>query len=119
MHFHRFLGIQLVEEHEDGVTVELPISENFENSYGQVHGGVVATLIDASFGVAIQQRFGEERPTATVDMTVSYLRPVANGVLQARSRFIKAGRTLVRGAVDVYDDEGRQLAAGLVTFMLL
>ncbi len=119
MHFHRFLGIRLVEEHEDGVTIELPISEDFANSYGQVHGGVTATLVDAAFGVSIQKRYGEERPTATVEMSVSYLRPAAKGVLRARSRFIKTGRTLVRGQVDVYDGEKRHIATGLVTFMLL
>ena len=119
MHFHRFLGIRLAEEHEDGVTLELPISEHFANTYGQVHGGITATLVDAAFGVSIQKRYGEERLTATIEMSVSYLRPAAEGVLRARSRFIKTGRTLLRGQVDIHDGEGSHVATGLVTFMLL
>ncbi len=101
------------------MTLELPISDEFANSYGQVHGGITATLVDAAFGVAIQKRYGEERNTATVEMSVSYLRPASKGVLRARSRFIKTGRTLVRGQVDVYDGDDNHIATGLVTFMLL
>ena len=119
MHFHRFLGLRVAEEHEDGVTVELPISPDLSNSYGQVHGGVTATLVDSALGLAIQRLYGEERATATIEMSVSYLRPASRGVLRARSRFIKTGRTLLRGQVDVYDGEERHVAVGLVTYMLL
>ena len=117
--FTAFWVLHVVEEHDDGVTVELPMSPDLSNSYGQVHGGVTATLVDAAFGLAVQKRYGEQRATATIEMSVSYLRPASRGVLRARSRFIKTGRTLLRGQVDVYDDEERHLAVGLATYMLL
>ena len=44
MHFHELLALRLVEEHDDGVTVELPLREDFANSDGYLHGGVTAAL---------------------------------------------------------------------------
>ena len=52
-------------------------------------------------------------------MKVNYLRPVRQGVLTARARLIKEGRTLVVGEVNVFDQEGRHIAVGLLTYMLI
>ncbi|MDA0206714.1 MAG: PaaI family thioesterase [Acidobacteria bacterium] len=119
MHFHELLALRLVEDHEDGVTVELPLREEFSNSDGYLHGGVTAALIDGSLGVAIQRRYGPERRGTTTEMKVNFLRPAHQGVLTARARIIKAGRTLVVGEVNVFDQERRHIAVGLLTYMLI
>jgi acyl-coenzyme A thioesterase PaaI-like protein len=40
-------------------------------------------------------------------------------VLTARARIIKAGRTLVVGEVNVFDQERRHIAVGLLSYMLI
>jgi uncharacterized protein (TIGR00369 family) len=119
MHFHELLGLRVVEDHDDGVTVELPLRQEFANSDGNLHGGVTAALIDGSLGVAISRRYGGERRGTTAEMKVNYLRPVREGVLTARARIIKAGRTLVVGEVNVFDQDRRHIAVGLLTYMLI
>lgn len=119
MHFHESLGLCLIEDHEDGVTVELPLRDDFSNSDGYLHGGVTAALIDGALGVAIQRRYKGERRGTTTEMKINYLRPVHQGVLTARARIIKAGRTLVVGEVNVFDQERRHIAIGLLTYMLI
>jgi acyl-CoA thioesterase len=119
MHFHELLALRLVEDHDDGVTVELPLRDEFSNSDGYLHGGVTAALIDGSLGVAIQRRYGDERRGTTTEMKVNYLRPARRGILTARARIIKAGRTLVVGEVNVYDQDRRHIAIGLLTYMLI
>jgi uncharacterized protein (TIGR00369 family) len=119
MHFHEFLKIQLIEEHADGVTVELPLRDEFANSDGYLHGGVTAALIDGALGIAIQKRFNNTPRGTTTEMKVNYLRPAHLGCLTARTRFIKTGRTLVVGEVNVYDQDQRHIAVGLLTYMLL
>ena len=118
MHFHELLALRLVEDHDDGVTVELPLRDEFSNSDGYLHGGVTAALIDGALGVAIQRRYDERRGTTT-EMKVNYLRPAHRGVLTARARIIKAGRTLVVGEVNVFDQDRRHIAIGLLTYMLI
>jgi uncharacterized protein (TIGR00369 family) len=118
MHFHEFMKIRLVEEYSDGVTVELPLREEFANSDGYLHGGVTAALIDGALGIAIQKRFANDPRGTTTEMKVNYLRPARLGRLTARARFIKVGRTLVVGEVNVFDQDQRHIAVGLLTYML-
>ncbi len=119
MHFHELLQLRFVEEHEDGVTVELPLREEFSNSDGYLHGGVTAALVDGALGIAIQKKYGPERRGTTTEMKINYLRPAHSGELTARARIIKAGRTLVVGEVNVFDHDRRHIAVGLLTYMLL
>ena len=84
----------------------------------QCEGGVTATLVDAAAGVAIIGHLGG-RPATTVDLTVSYLRPVTQGKVHARSRIVKMGKTLAFATVEVKDSHGRLIATGSATYMLL
>ena len=106
-----------MEEHEDGVTIEMPIREELLNSNRVVHGGATAALVDAALGIAITRKW-KGRLVSTVEMKVNYLRPATEGKLTARSRFVKTGKTLVVGTVEVADDAGRGVAFGLLTYML-
>lgn len=117
MPFNDLLGIRLVEEHEDGVTIEMPIREELLNSNRVLHGGATASLVDAALGIAITQKW-QGRLTSTVEMKLNYLRPAREGKLTARSRFVKTGKTIIVGTVDVVDDAGQGIAFGLLTYML-
>jgi uncharacterized protein (TIGR00369 family) len=117
MHFNQFLGMRLAEEHEDGVTVELPLRPEFQNGYGMLHGGVTAFLADAALGVALQRKLGQ-RQAATVELKINYLRPPQGDTLRARSRFVKMGRTLCVGQVEIHDAEQRLVAVALMTYMI-
>jgi uncharacterized protein (TIGR00369 family) len=118
MPFNDLVGLRFVEEHEDGVTVELPVTEKLLNSNRVVHGGATATLVDAALGIAITRKLGGG-PISTVEMKLNYLRPAREGKLIARSRFVKTGRTIVVGTVDVVDEAGASVAFGLLTYMRL
>src|SRR5690606_31535707 len=75
----------------------------------RLHGGVVASLIDATacyLLIAINNR-----RVSTADMVVDYLRP-AHGDLVAKSRLVKLGRTISVVAVDVHDRLGKHVATG-------
>jgi len=117
MPFNHLLGIQLVEEHDDGVTIEMPIREELLNSNGVVHGGATASLVDAALGIAITQKW-KGRLTSTIEMKLNYLRPAREGTLTARSHFVKTGKSIIVGTVDVVDDAGQGIAFGLLTYML-
>ena len=117
MPFNDLLGIRLVEEHDDGVTIEMPIREELLNANRVVHGGATASLVDAALGIAITLKW-QGRLVSTVEMKVNYLRPAAEGKLTARSKFVKTGKMIVVGTVEVVDDAGRAVAVGLLTYMI-
>ncbi len=118
MPFNRILGLQVVRQHRDGVTVECPMADNLRNSAGVMHGGVLATLADVAVGIAIMNHSGGTRPCTTVELNINYMRPVT-GKVQARSRILRFGAHLVVGSVEIRGEEGKLAGSALVTYMLL
>lgn len=78
-----------------------------------VHGGIVASLIDAAAYNAVALHL--ERATPTLDLRVDYLRP-AVPPLVARARVLRAGRRVATVDVRVEAEGGRLVAAGRGTF---
>ena len=89
------------------------------NSHGALHGGVTASLADVAVGVAIQHRFRGKRSISTVELKVSYFRPVTSGALLARARLLRVGSTLCVGRVDLTDAQGNAVGTAIVTYIFL
>jgi uncharacterized protein (TIGR00369 family) len=115
--FNSHLGITLARRHRDGVTVECPIRPEYLNMHGTLHGGLTATLIDVAGGFATLAHYGV-RPAATVDMKVNYFLPIAGRRFSARSKLLRAGKTLSVCQVEVFDEKKRLAAFGMITYIL-
>lgn len=62
--------------------------------HGFVHGGVLATLVDASAGYAAFSLMPADASPLTVEYKLNILRPGKGDKLIARSHVVKSGRTL-------------------------
>jgi uncharacterized protein (TIGR00369 family) len=105
------LGVSLLEIH---------LAEKHLQPFGFVHGGVFASIIDAAAFWALF--CGIEDPNAgatTVDLKLNYLAPAVSGKLIAKGRQIKLGKTLGYAEATVTDENGRLLAHGTSTLMIL
>lgn len=114
--FHKAVGIEFVELHEDGATMRLEVGEGHLNGAGVVHGGVTFTLADSALGYGIYKVVG--KPCTTAEMKINYLKPVSSGVLTARSYILRAGRRLVVARAEVCRGE-EAVAEVLSTFAIL
>ena len=113
MGFREHTGLQ-VDELDEGVgRVVVDVEAHHLNAHGTVHGGVLATMLDAAMGTAVTAT-GHELPV-TVSLTVTYLEPGRPGRLEATARVRKNGRRLlvVEGEVT---QEGDVVADALATF---
>jgi acyl-CoA thioesterase len=119
MAFNRLLGFELARVHSDGLTLQCRIRKELLNSVGVLHGGVAASLADTAVGSALFHRFGGKRPSTTVEFKINYFRPIAEGRLLARARFLRMGSTLCIGQVDLVDEQGREVGVAIVTYMFL
>ncbi len=117
--FNKLLGMQVSRTHRDGVTIECRIVRRLLNSARVLHGGVSAALADAAVGIALHRHLGDHRPITTVEMKISYFRPVKEGRIFARSRLLRVGSTLCVGRVDIADGQSRAIGTALVTYMIL
>jgi uncharacterized protein (TIGR00369 family) len=87
-----------------------------------LHGGAIASLIDAASGAAVATLREESDSTwagqATLDLNVTFL-SAATGDVEAEGRILRATRTLAFTHVDVRDQAGRLIAVGRATYTII
>jgi len=91
---------------------------DLENSRGDFHGGVVASLLDAAMGVAVRSAYAGGEGATTVSLTVNYLEP-GRGSLVATGHVRRAGGSLASAEAEVVDASGRIVAHGVGTMRIL
>jgi uncharacterized protein (TIGR00369 family) len=102
------------------VTFTCEPDESMYNPIGTVHGGLVCTLLDSVLGCATQTTLPLGQAYTSLDITVSYLRPVtsSSGVLTAVGRVVKPGTRAAFTEGTVNDASGKLVAAATSTLLV-
>ena len=109
-----------IKELEWGTSVlEVELEEKHLQPFGYVHGGAIASVIDAATFWAVFPQVKDGMGLTTVEIKVNYLAPVQKGKVVAKGRCIKMGRTLALGEAYINSAEGNLLAHGTATMMIL
>ena len=117
--YYRLLGFKATRPDAQGhQRVELASRPELENSRGEIHGGVVASLLDAAIGVAVRQAYAERINATTVSLTVNYAEP-GRGHLIASAEIMRAGGSLATAQARVVDAEGTLVAHAVGTMKIL
>jgi acyl-CoA thioesterase len=121
--FWKYLGIEVEAAGEGWVKLRVPMRDELRNAAGApVHGGVLATLVDAAIGGALGTygvAAGGGVDQATLDLNVSFVGAARGDALLAEGRIIRRGRTIAFGETRVTDAAGTLVAVGRATYMLL
>jgi uncharacterized protein (TIGR00369 family) len=114
---HRALRLRVADSGDDHITLRCqPVpSELVDAAAGYLHGGIVATLLDAAATFALIQATSAD--WSTVDLRVDFLRPAPAAPLLARGTAVQAGRRLGRASAVLSDESGRLLASAAGTFV--
>lgn len=91
------------------------------NPDGAVFGGVVAALMDAATGMAVESAC-EPRPDLlpTASLHVDYLRPMTSAVTYTcLGEVLRIGRRLAVADARIYDDAGNLVVRGTATLALI
>ena len=100
-------GMEIEELPENGAVCSLTLNDNHKNANGGVMGGVIFTLADFAFAVAVNQ---VHLPTVAQQVSINYLNAPKGSRLYARAVCKKDGRTSCVYNVEVTDDTGREIA---------
>ena len=117
--FAKLLGIKLDSVEPCDASLSLQIRDDFRQNAGVVHGGVIASLIDSATAFAILPLLNPNERSTTVDLTISYLRPLTVGSMVAHAKVIRAGQRLIVVFAELHDDAGNLAATALSTYMRL
>ncbi len=90
------------------------------NPIGTVHGGYAATLLDSACGCAVHSRLDASQLFTTLELKVSYLRPITRdtGRLRAEGRVVGFGRRAAFAEASLTDASGRVYATATSTLLV-
>src|SRR3954463_5665315 len=84
--FAKLIGMRLVGLKMDEAAIAIEMRDDLRQPSGVLHGGVTATLIDTAMAFAVRTRLELTDATATIDLTVHYLRPHTAGAITCTAK---------------------------------
>lgn len=115
----RTLGMKLTELGKGTARMEMNVGSKHHNPMGTVHGGIMTDLADACMGIAVITTLEKDQTFTTLELKMNFLRPVFRGKLIASGRVVHRGRTIALAEADVANTEGKLVARGVSTCMII
>jgi uncharacterized protein (TIGR00369 family) len=114
-------GLRIREVEVGRVVFECEPDESAYNPIGLVHGGLVCTLADTVAGCAVHTTLDAGVAYTSIDLNVSYLRPVTkdSGVLRATGRVTKPGRRVAFSTAEIADQSGKIVATATSSLLVM
>lgn len=114
------LGIRIVDIGPGTATVEIDAdSEIHGNQQGTVHGGLICELADAAIGTAHSTITAEGESFTSIELKISFFRPVWKSTLRATAKPIHSGKTISHYLCEILRDDGKVAAVVVSTVMSL
>ena len=111
MPFTKTLDVQAITVQPGEVRARLAWSEGVCTSGGMMHGGAIITLADSTGALCAFLNLPEGASgTSTIESKTNFLRAVRSGYVEAVSRPLHTGRTVVVIETDVTDADGKLCA---------
>jgi uncharacterized protein (TIGR00369 family) len=115
--FGKLLGLKLESIRPGSATLSLEIRDELMQNNGIVHGGAIASLIDSTTAFSIIPLLGENERITTVDLTITYLRPLVSGTMKATAKVLREGGRVIVTSADVFDAAGNLASTALSTYL--
>ena len=117
--FAKHLDMRVADPDDGSSTVMMPINPSHLQEAGRVQGGIIVALADYAMYRAIKLLLKDGEATTTIEIKVNFLAAAEKGELTATAKIISAGRRLMVGEMEVRDQDGKLVAQGLGTYMVL
>lgn len=90
-------------------SLSLRVAPQHLNPHGVVHGAVLYALADTAMGAALYTTLAADELCATIEIKISYFKPVITGTASCEGEVVHRGRTVANLDARVY--LGRVLVA--------
>jgi uncharacterized protein (TIGR00369 family) len=117
--FYQLLQITLEQIDIGFARFRMPFRKELIQVNGVVHGGAIASLADTAVAFALMTLIQRGQQVTTVEFKINFLAPVDKGIMIGEARIVNKGRKVVMADMEVKNEEGKLLAKGLATYMIL
>jgi len=116
---HLALGITVAEATPERVVVSVPVTSTVHQPFGILHGGVSALLAESAASIGGSISVPEGKVIVGTELNCSHLRSMSSGTLTATATPIRKGRTMQVWAIDLADEQGRQICVARCTLAVI
>jgi uncharacterized protein (TIGR00369 family) len=89
------------------------------NPMGTLHGGILCDLTDGAMGMAFASTLPAEESFTTLNLSISFFRPVWRARLRAEARVVNRGKNFGYIECEVTDENGKRVAKASSTCVVL
>jgi acyl-CoA thioesterase len=105
--FAAYVGIEILEGGDGRARAKLVVQPHHLNGLGTVQGGVLFTLADLVFAVAVNSHGTK---ATGLNASINWIKPVRGGTLFAEAVEVSCGRRIATYSVRISDGEGTLVA---------
>lgn len=111
-------GIEFIKWTQGEGKFHMPIQPQHLNRHGMLHGGLIATLLDAACGYAGLYSGNDEEEVhgVTVTLNISYLSAAREGTVIAKGQVSRSGRSIYFVQGTLVSEQGELLATAQGSF---
>lgn len=113
------LGLVIEKVDASSAQLRLPFHAKLCRDGGTICGQALVSAADTAMIMALGGVLGGFRPMTTVNLSINFLRPVANGDVRLTARVIKPGKTLSYGEIEMLNPQGKVAAHATCTYAML
>lgn len=115
------LGWELICENPAEGTIEIAFhpGQAFLNPHGTVQGGFVAAMLDDTMGPALVSKTDGACVPVSLDLAVSFIRPVRPGRVIGKGRVVSQTRSIAFLEAELFDEAGELLARATSTARII
>lgn len=103
--FAELVDLAVVEQRAGHSKCRLIVADRHLNPHRVVHGAVIFALADTGMGAALYPTLADGELCATVEVKISYFKPVASGELTCVTELVNRGKTIANLDSSVYCGE--------------
>lgn len=115
--FADLVGLEILEIDAGYSRGTLDVEDRLLNPYGGLHGAALYALADTGMGAALVEELAEGERMATIEIKISYLRPVTDGTVTCETTLLNRGQSVAYLESDLRND-GRQVARATGSFSI-
>ena len=113
------LGIEIVLVTPEKVVLRVEVGPKVHQPYGILHGGVSALLAEGAASIGGAVSVAPDQIVVGTELNCSHLRSMTSGILTATATPIRKGRTVHVWAIDLTDEQNRQICVARCTLQVL
>jgi uncharacterized protein (TIGR00369 family) len=113
------LGITMEEVSPERVVLRMAIGPHAHQSFGFLHGGVSALLAEGAASVGGWINVEPGQSVVGTELNCSHLRGISEGVVRAIATPIRIGRSVQVWAIEVLDENDRQISVARCTLQVI